>query len=102
KKEHKINIIDEEKAPLVRKMFELYATGEYSTNVLVKMMFDSGLRNKGGHKIYKSRLSKLLVDPFYIGKIKYNDAIHQGAHEPLINEDLFYKVCHLLKRNGAP
>ena len=101
-KGHKIHVIDEAKAPLVKQMFELYATGEYGTNVIADMMFEAGLRNYGGHKIYKSRISRLLVDPFYIGQIRYNDAIHPGAHEPLINEDLFKKCGQLLKRNGAP
>lgn len=101
-KGHKVHIIDEEKAPLVRKMFELYATGNYGTDILADMMYKVGLRNAGGKRIYKSRIAVLLTDPFYIGKIRYNDAIHKGAHDPLIIEELFNKVQQNLRRNGAP
>ena len=45
-KGHKIHIIDEEKAPLVRKMFELYATGNYSMRLLAKEMAKRGLTNQ--------------------------------------------------------
>lgn len=101
-KGRKTHIIDEVKAPLVKKMFELYATGNYGTDVLAEVMEKAGLRNAGGHRIYKSRIASLLTDPFYIGKIKYNGAIHAGAHEPLLEEELFIKAGQLLRRNGAP
>jgi hypothetical protein len=101
-KGHKIHVIDEEKAPLVRKMFELYSTGNYGTDTLAEMMFKEGLRNAGGKRIYKSRIATLLTDPFYIGKIRYNDAIHKGAHERLIGDELFEVVQRNLKGNGAP
>lgn len=101
-KGHKIHVIDEDKSPLARKMFDLYATGNYGTDTLAEIMFKEGLRNAGGKKIYKSRIAELLHDPFYIGKIRYNDAIHKGAHEPLISEELFEVVQRNLKGNGAP
>jgi hypothetical protein len=35
---HKIPVIDEGKAPLIKRMFELYATGNYSLEKLVEVM----------------------------------------------------------------
>ncbi len=101
-KGRKIHVIDEEKAPLVRKMFELYSTGNYGTDTLAHIMFKEGLRNAGGKRIYKSRVAVLLTDPFYIGKIRYNNAIHKGSHERLIGDELFEIVQRNLKGNGAP
>ncbi|MBI3045959.1 MAG: recombinase family protein [Candidatus Harrisonbacteria bacterium] len=83
-------------------MFEMYATGNYSTKTIVNVLYDAGLKSSSGGKVYKSRVAELLTDPFYIGKIRYNGAIHAGAHEPLINEDLFNAVQVKIKRNGAP
>lgn len=101
-KGHKIHVIDEEKAPHVKRMFELYASGEYSTDSLTKILYTNGLRNSGGKRIYKSRIAELLTDPFYIGKIRYNGEIHKGAHERLIGDELFAIVNRKLKGNGAP
>lgn len=101
-KGHKIHVIDDAKAPLVRKMFDLYATGNYGTDTLADMMFKDGLRNAGEKRIYKSRIAELLRDPFYIGKIRYNGEIHRGAHERLISDEVFEIVQRKLTGNGAP
>ncbi len=101
-KGHKIHVIDEATAPAARKMFELYATGNYSTKTIVDVLYDAGLRSTTGGKVYKSRIAALLIDPFYIGKIHYNGAVHPGAHEPLITQDLFNAVHEKIGRNSTP
>ncbi|MGB9726699.1 MAG: recombinase family protein [Minisyncoccia bacterium] len=101
-KGHKIHIIDEEKAPLVKKMFELYATGNYSLKKLAQVMYEEGLRTRGGNKLVKSRLHELLTDPFYYGKIRWNGEIYEGKQEPLISKELFDRVQELLKGKATP
>ncbi|MFZ1617217.1 MAG: recombinase family protein, partial [Flavobacteriales bacterium] len=91
-KGHKIHVPDETMAPLVRKMFELYATGNYSVSVLVEIMYKEGLRNKAGKKFGKSRMHETLADPFYYGKLRWNNVIHSGQHTPLISKELFDAV----------
>ncbi len=99
---HKIHIIDERVAPLVRKMFELYATGGHSVKTLAKKMYDEGLRSLKGNKLTNSRIHSLLRDPFYIGKIRWNGEIKDGKHEPLISKELFDKVQAMLDRKNTP
>ena len=101
-KGHKIHIIDEEKAPLIKKMFELYATGNYSIKKLVQIMYEEGLRTRGGNKLCKGRLGELLSDPFYYGKIRWNDEIFDGKQESLISKELFDRVQWILKRKATP
>ena len=64
-KGHKIHVIDEGTAPLIRKMFELYATGNYSLKALLEAMHKEGLRTREGRRLQKSRLHELLSHPFY-------------------------------------
>src|SRR3989344_4553272 len=45
-KGHKIHVQEETVVPLIRKMFELYATGNYSLKALTKVMADEGLRSR--------------------------------------------------------
>lgn len=101
-KGHKTHIIDDSKSGLVKNMFDLYATKNYSLSKLTKKMYDDGLRNAFGNKIVKSRIHKLLSDPFYIGKIRWNGEINQGNQDKLINDDLFNKVQEILTNKSTP
>jgi len=99
---HKIPVIDEEKAPLIRKMFELYATGNYSLEKLVEVMWKEGLRTKRGNKLCKSRMASLLSHPFYYGKIRWNGKLYDGKHQPLISKELFDRVQKVLNGKATP
>ncbi len=97
-KGHKVHIIDEEKAPLVKKVFELYSTGNYSLNELVRVMYREGLRNRENKKVGKSRIHDMLSDPFYHGKIRWKGEIYDGKQEALISKDFFDVVQEKLVR----
>lgn len=97
---HKTNIIDEQTAPLMKKMFELYATGNHSLVSLEDEMDKIGLRSVNGNKILQSRIYNLLQNPFYYGDLKWNGEIYSGKQEPIITKDLFNKVQSILKRRG--
>ncbi len=97
-KGHKIHIIDQNKSPFIKKMFELYSTGNYSTPALVEVMHEEGLRNHSGKKVGKSRLYDLLSDPFYCGQMKWNQQVFPAKHEPIITKDLFNLVQEKMHR----
>jgi site-specific DNA recombinase len=92
------HVIDQEKAPLMRKMFELYATGNYSLNALLETMHKEGLRSRDGNKVGKSRIHKYLSNPFYYGKMCWNGVLYQGKHEAIISKELFDVVQKRLTR----
>lgn len=98
----KIHIIDDEKASLVKKMFELYATNNYSLKKLVETMYDEGLRTRTGNQLVKSRLATLLSDPFYYGQNRWKNEITDGKQEPLIAKELFDKVQEVLHGKATP
>jgi site-specific DNA recombinase len=99
-KGHKTHIIDDEKSYLMKKMFELYSTGNYSVVSLEDEMYKLGLRSVNGNKILQSRIYDLLQDPFYYGDMRWNGEIYPAKHEALISKDLFFKVQSILKRRG--
>lgn len=101
-KGRKIHVIDENKAPLVKKMFELYAGGNYSLKRLTAEMEEIGLTNEAGNKLVKSRIHQLLTGPFYIGKNRWNNELYEGKQETFISEDTFNKVQNLLKSKTTP
>lgn len=101
-KGHKIHVLDDAVAPFVVKMFELYASGDYSLSALTDKMYSIGLRSRSGRRITKSRIHVLLTDPFYIGKIRWNDKIFPGKQEPLISEEVFNTVHQILTGRNTP
>lgn len=101
-KGHKIHVTDKKRAPLIKKMFELYASGDYSIKKLTNKMFTEGLRNDNGNKIVKSRIHILLTDTFYIGKNKWNNTLYDGHQETFISKEVFEKVQELLKSKSTP
>ena len=97
-KGHKTHIVDFDKAPFIRKMFELYSTGNCSTPALVKIMYKEGLRGRTNKEIGKSRVYDMLSDPFYYGAMKWNEEVFSAKHEPLITKELFDLVQEKLNR----
>ena len=60
-------VIDESEAPMVRQLFELYATGEYSMKQIEKIFWDQGYRNYRGNKIAHTTMSNMISNPKYKG-----------------------------------
>jgi hypothetical protein len=82
----------------VRKAFELYSTGRYSLEGLVKQMHRLGLRNRRGGPVSLNGYSTLLKNPFYIGLIRLRKTgeTFPGAHQPLVPKTLFDRVQRIL------
>lgn len=97
-KGHKIHVIDEDVAPRIREMFQLYATGNYSTGALGKKMYEMGFRSRTGGRVVKSKIHKLLCEPFYYGKFIWKGKEYQGKHDPIIDRDLYDAVRTKLTR----
>jgi len=81
--------IDPEKAPLVRKGFELYATGKYTLKQIARTLKDLGLRSYKGNVLAVSCVQRILSKSFYYGIFKFKGETHQGTHEPLVSKKLF-------------
>ena len=96
---HKIHVVDEDFAPTIRRIFERYASSNYSLNFLVDVLSREGFRTPSGKKMYKSKLHFLLSNPFYCGKFRWNGEIYEGKHEPLVSKEIFDAVQAGLKRN---
>lgn len=60
-------VIVEEEAKLIRRIFELYATGEYGYHKLAKKLYDEGYLNKKGRIYDKDTLKRIIENPKYKG-----------------------------------
>lgn len=88
----KIHVIDEERAFLVERAFRLYLEQDQSINTVAEEVSKNGLVTRNGRPLSRSKVHKMLHNPFYIGVIAFNRKEYPGAHEPLLSRDLFFNV----------
>jgi hypothetical protein len=90
----KLKTIDPVKGPLVRKAFELYATGRFNLHTLRDELYRLGLRGTTDKKLTLCGISTILNNPFYTGliRIRTSQETYPGNHEPLISVRLFNLV----------
>jgi site-specific DNA recombinase len=95
------HIIDPERAPLIRQVFELFSTGNYSLRVLAEEMYERGLRTRNGKRYSPEAIESILRNRFYIGRLIWLKKEYKGIHEPIINLEFFYRVQEILKRRST-
>lgn len=97
------NIIpDPKKAPLIKRIFEYYSTGNYSVSQINEMAEEWGLTSISNRTMYKSEMYRLLRCPVYYGCFVHGGEIHEGTYEKLINKTLFDKVQEVLINRSKP
>jgi hypothetical protein len=81
------------RGPLVARVFELYATGDYSLSALRTKAREIGLTHRLGNRpMTKSEIHRMLQNPIYTGDFRWLGKIHHGSHTPLISHDTFERV----------
>ncbi|MCU1479810.1 MAG: Resolvase domain protein [Subtercola sp.] len=100
---YKVNsvVVDEERAPLVKRIFEQYATGEHSIAQLQAKAADQGLTTRPTRRwptqpIAEVTLTAMLKDPYYAGYVVFKGDIFPGRHEPLVSRELFQRVQEVM------
>ncbi len=82
--------LDPTRAPLVKKLFELAATGSYTIRKLAKVISEMGLDSKKGKFIGKSGIQRIIENTFYYGEMRFSDFKPRiGSHSTIINKELF-------------
>ena len=84
-------------AKVVKKLFELYATGKVSLKNLAEFMEKSGIKSRKNNRCNISRISAILTNPIYYGHFRHAGEIYEGKHETIITKELFDKVNSVLR-----
>lgn len=97
-------IVDTQRAPIVKKMFEKVAYEQWSGRKLYHWLkFEMNLRSATSNKpLTLSNIYKILQTPFYYGSFEYplgSGQWYQGKHKPIITRELFDKAKEQLKRD---
>lgn len=60
-------IINEKEAEMVRMIYELYSTGDYSVRGIEDILFNKGYRGRNGTRIHHNTISGIIQNPKYKG-----------------------------------
>ena len=116
-------VVDEEQAAMVRELFKLYATGEYSMKQIETIFWNKGYRNHNGNKIAHTTMANMIANPkykgYYVGnKVKVIDMFSKkqkflppeewvmfkdetGEIVPaIVSEELWDRANEILKRRS--
>lgn len=121
KMEHKP--LDPERAPIVKRMFELYATGDWSLSDIARYAKEQGFTTvpmrrrrtkeemldetldiedipKVSRPVTENHISRILTNPFYTGRVlnSENQYIPSISHEAIVEDELFDQVQKVLKK----
>lgn len=89
---------DPETAPVVREIFEMYASGKTMTEI-GQYLNQKQVRTSHGNEFSKNSLNKLLRNKRYIGYYIYDNVEAPDAMPRIIDDELFYRVQRILDRN---
>ncbi len=94
---------DPERAPIITKLFEWYATGEYSLKALTAKATAAGLTNRtSGKPLVRAKIHQLLQNPIYCGDFQWLDRTYEGQHQPLVSRSLFNAVQYAFEAANHP
>ncbi|MHB8276497.1 MAG: recombinase family protein [Candidatus Humimicrobiaceae bacterium] len=105
KSEHTI-IKDPDRFSLIRNMWDLMLTGNYTPPRILKIANDEwGFRTRkykrvGGNKLSRSCIYSIFNNPFYRGTIVCKGKDYQGSHEPVVSQEEFEIVQALLGKKA--
>lgn len=95
-------IVNDQTAPLVRNVFELYVTGEHTFQDLADIANARSLRNRSDGRLSLSTIQRMLSNPFYCGLFRWNGELYPAAHKPIISKRLFDECQAVMARRGKP
>jgi site-specific DNA recombinase len=81
------NLVPAQNFREIEEIFEEFLANKISLNLLSKK-----------HNLSVNGLKKILSNFTYIGKVKFNNQIHEGIHNPIISSTLFNHVQNKLEK----
>lgn len=90
------------KAPLIRRLFELFATGTFTIDTAREKIHEEGLRSRTGRKLSRSEIHHILSNPIYHGVFRWKGKRYDGKHIPIVSRELFDVVQGVMKRFNKP
>ena len=92
-------IVDPYTSKAVRDMFRLYASGKSESAVAGYVQEKYGLFPSLDRHSAVGRISRIMRNPVYMGKVRMKDQCYDGRHESLVEQELWQTVNERLSQN---
>ena len=93
-------IIDEGKAPFIKRVFELYSSGNYTLEQIREKINPIGMTGRKNKPLSRSQYQTILKNPLYYGVFRYKGEVYEGTHEPIITKKLFDRCQEVMRLRG--
>jgi DNA invertase Pin-like site-specific DNA recombinase len=87
-------ILDKERAPYIRKMFEMAADGKSGRHIR-QWLTSNNVKMRSGKDIPLSVIYNIFKNPFYYGEFEHpvgSGNWYQGKHDPIVSRELYEEV----------
>lgn len=85
---------------LIKKIFELYSSGNHSTKTVLKTITSEGLRSSVGKPLALSMIDHILNCSFYYGVMEIKGKKYPHKYPPLISKEIFDQCQKIRKSWG--
>jgi site-specific DNA recombinase len=84
-------VIHAAEAETVRRVFTDYASGR-GQRAIVRALNDDGIPTATGRRWQQSRITRMLSNVAYAGKVALHDDVLPGSHEAIVDDELWARV----------
>lgn len=98
--------VDKERFPLLRKMWDMGLSGDYSIQQICEIASTQwGYRTplkkrRGGNPLAVSTLHGIFTNPFYMGMVRNGSHINKGKHKPMVSAIEFERMQEIMNKKG--
>lgn len=90
--------VDEEQAPIVKRIFEMYLSGKTMAEI-IRYLNENGVKTSYGNPYNRSSIRRILTNRKYLGIYIYRDIEIKGGIPQIIDEVTFGQTQTLLGKN---
>lgn len=101
--------INPEESEIIKLIFDLYVNQDMGDMKIANLMRERNIKTKFNKIWDKTTVRKIITNPIYIGKTRWGQTSskvpfkeYDGKHEPLIEEDMYYKAQEITKNRYIP
>ena len=95
--------VDKKYSPFIRRAYALYVLERMTLKQVSETLYTEGLRTKGGNKVGKSQIHKILTNRLYTGyTTDQENVIRKGIHIAIIPITFFNQTQELLHGKSHP
>ena len=90
-----------DEAAVVQIIFDKYVSERLGATALANWLNDTGRRSRRGGLWTNQTVLRLVRNPVYVGKISHDETVHEGKHEPILDDATFDAAQQILNERAA-